>query len=128
MSSILLDKSARRQAVTGSCEPAKRVHGSNQQRRVTAIRVPPFSCAWVYTFTNERFAAQAHSALHSKQSKDIKYSIVSLIIELPLVDGQRRVMICGFGMCLRVPYHNGADNVTDVSAITVQRLLRPQIP
>lgn len=44
-----------------------------------------------------------------------------------MVDEYRRSVVIDLGMCLRVPYDDG-DTVTDVSAGTLRRLIRPLIP
>ncbi|KAL7555361.1 hypothetical protein ACA910_007090 [Epithemia clementina (nom. ined.)] len=49
-------------------------------------------------------------------------------LENILVDEYRRSVIIDLGMCLKVPYDSGDDNVTDVSAGTLRRLIQPLIP
>jgi len=48
-------------------------------------------------------------------------------LENILVDEYKRSIVIDLGMCLRVPYDNG-DSVTDVTAGTLRRLIRPMIP
>ena len=48
-------------------------------------------------------------------------------LENILVDEYKRSIMIDFGMCLRLPYDNG-ELVTDVSAGTLRRLLKPLIP
>lgn len=48
-------------------------------------------------------------------------------LENILVDEYRTSVVIDLGMCLRVPYDDG-DNVTDVSAGTLRRLIGPLIP
>jgi len=48
-------------------------------------------------------------------------------LENILVDEFKRSVVIDLGMCLRVPYDDG-ENVTDVSAGTLRRLMRPLIP
>lgn len=43
-------------------------------------------------------------------------------------DNYRQSIIIDLGMCLRVPYDNDGDSITDVSAGTLRRLIRPLIP
>lgn len=49
-------------------------------------------------------------------------------LENILVDEYKRSVIIDLGMCLRVPYDEGGDSVTDVSAGTLRRLIQPLIP